>query len=153
MRIKNQKDFWAGVLFTVLGLFFAGMGTQYEFGTAANMGPGYFPTSLGVLTILIGVYIAVRALSPRANPEKVPAFRLKAPLLIIGPVVLFALLLNSLGLVLSLFILIVTCSMASHEFRLKGTLVAAVVLICLSLAVFVWALSQRFPLWPAFIGY
>lgn len=152
MRIKNQKDFWAGVLFTVLGLFFAGLGSQYPFGTADNMGPGYFPTSLGVITILIGLYVAASAVSPKAREEKVDTFRLRQALLIIGPVVLFAVLLKPLGLIVSLFILIVTSSFASHEFTWKGALVAAVALICISLAVFVWALSQQFQLWPAFIG-
>jgi hypothetical protein len=152
MRIKNQKDFWAGVLFTVLGLFFAGLGSQYTFGTADNMGPGYFPTSLGVITTLIGLYVATSALSPTAKEEKVDAFRLRQALLIIGPVVLFAVLLKPLGLILALFILILTSSLASHEFTWKGALIAAVTLICISLAVFVWALSQQFQLWPAFIG-
>ncbi|MFL6716596.1 MAG: tripartite tricarboxylate transporter TctB family protein, partial [Burkholderiaceae bacterium] len=51
MLIRNQKDFWSGVMFAAFGLFFAGFGTRYTFGSAARMGPGYFPTVLGVILI------------------------------------------------------------------------------------------------------
>jgi hypothetical protein len=42
MKIKNRKDFWAGVTFAIFGLFFAGAGSQYTFSSAARMGPGTF---------------------------------------------------------------------------------------------------------------
>ncbi|WP_231970932.1 hypothetical protein [Polynucleobacter necessarius] len=42
MKIRNQRDFGAGVMYMVIGLFFAIMATQYPIGTAAKMGPGYF---------------------------------------------------------------------------------------------------------------
>ena len=66
MHIRNQKDFWAGLLFSAFGLFFSGFGTRYAFGDAARMGPGYFPTVLGVLLIVLGAVIALGALSPKA---------------------------------------------------------------------------------------
>ena len=55
MHIRNQKDFWSGVMFAAFGLFFAGFGTRYTFGSAARMGPGYFPTVLGVILVVMGV--------------------------------------------------------------------------------------------------
>src|SRR6476620_489271 len=74
MHIRNQKDFWAGLLFAAFGLFFSGFGTRYTFGSAARMGPGYFPTVLGVILILMGVGIALMALSPKADAHKVDRF-------------------------------------------------------------------------------
>ena len=46
MNIKSQKDFFSGLLFTVVGLTFAWGATKYNMGTAARMGPGYFPMML-----------------------------------------------------------------------------------------------------------
>jgi hypothetical protein len=152
MRIKNQKDFWAGLLFVAFGVFFAGFGTQYTFGTAANVGPGYFPTVLGIITAVLGIVVAIGGLSPNAKEEKVKRFAFPTLLLVLGSVVLFGLLLKPLGLVLSLFLLITVSSLASHEFKWKATLAVAFALIALCLLVFVWALSLQFQLWPSFIG-
>jgi len=47
MRIKSPKDFWAGLMFIGFGLFFMIGADNYELGSAARMGPAYFPTMLG----------------------------------------------------------------------------------------------------------
>jgi len=151
MHIKNQKDFWAGLMFIGFGGFFAGFGTQYTFGTAARMGPAYFPTVLGILLVVLGLAVAIGGLSANADEEKVKRFDWPTLLFVLGPIVLFGLLLQPLGLVLSLFLLVVISSYASHEFKWREALINAVVLIALSLLVFVWGLSLQFQLWPSFI--
>ena len=52
--IKSQKDFFAGLLFLVLGVAFALGAQTYNVGTGARMGPGYFPLMLGVVLALLG---------------------------------------------------------------------------------------------------
>jgi hypothetical protein len=153
MKIKSQKDFWAGAMFTAFGLFFVGFGTQYSIGTAIRIGPGYFPTALGVIVILLGIVILVGGLSAKATAEKVDKFNWPTLLLILGPIVLFGLLLKPLGLIVSLLILIAISSYASHEFSWKATLINAAVLILICLMVFVWGLKLEFPLWPFFVGH
>ncbi len=152
MHIRNQKDFWAGLLFAAFGLFFSGVGTRYTFGTAARMGPGYFPTVLGIILIILGVVIALGALSPKAEEQRVQKFSWPTILLVLGSVVLFGLLLQRAGLVISLAAVVIVSSLASHEFGWKATLVNTVVLIALCMAVFVYALSLQFPLWPTFLA-
>ena len=49
MKIKSQKDFFSGLMFTVVGAAFAYGATSYTVGTGARMGPGYFPLLLGVI--------------------------------------------------------------------------------------------------------
>lgn len=152
MRIKNQKDFWAGVMFVVFGAFFAGFGSQYSLGTAANMGPGYFPTMLGIALVVLGIVISVSGMSAKATVDKIDKFAWETLLLILGPVALFGLLLPSLGLVACLLMLVAISSYASHEFSWKATLGNAAVLVVLCLLVFVYALKLQFQLWPAFVG-
>jgi hypothetical protein len=153
MRIRNRKNFWAGVMFIAFGLFFSGFGTQYAIGTAARMGPGYVPTALGVIVILLGIAISVGALFAKTTAENVDKFAFPAIILIIGAVVLFGVLLKPLGLIISLLVLVAVSSYASHEFSWRGMLINAVVLTVLCVVVFVWLLKLRFPLWPYFIGY
>ena len=47
MEIKNPKDFLAGLMFIVFGLFFVIEARYYQLGSAARMGPAYFPTLPG----------------------------------------------------------------------------------------------------------
>lgn len=152
MNIKNHKDFWAGIMFISFGLFFAGFGLKHSIGTAAKMGPGYFPTALAVIVTLLGVVMLAASLSPKAATQQVDRFHFPALILVLGSVVLFGLLLNLLGLMVSLLVLIAISSYASHEYSLKATLLNAAVLILICLVVFVWALKLQFPLWPSFIN-
>ncbi|WP_151448865.1 tripartite tricarboxylate transporter TctB family protein [Lacisediminimonas profundi] len=151
MHIRNQKDFWAGVMFILFGGFFAGVGTQYTFGTAARMGPGYFPTVLGIILMLLGLIVAVTGLSPKNTEEKVQPFAWGVLFTIIGSVVLFGVLLNPLGLIGSLLVLILLASYASHEHTWKASIGNSVVLISLCLFVFVYSLKLQFQLWPVFM--
>ena len=152
MHIRNQKDFWAGLMFAAFGLFFSGFGTRYTFGSAARMGPGYFPTVLGVILIVMGAIIALTALSPKAEEHRVQKFSWPTILLVLGSVVLFGILLQRAGLVISLATVVIVSSYASHEFGWKATIINTVVLIALCMAVFVYALSLQFPLWPTFLA-
>ncbi len=151
MHIKNQKDFWAGVMFILFGGFFAGFGTQYTFGTAARMGPGYFPTVLGIILMVLGLIVAVSGMSSKNSEEKVNKFAWDVLLMILGSVTLFGVLLDPLGLIGSLIVLIMLSSYASHEHTWKASIGNTVVLILLCLFVFVYALSLQFQLWPAFM--
>ncbi len=59
MTIKNAKNFWAGIMFAALGVFFIVFAQENEMGTAAHMRPAYFPTLLGGILAIMGVYIAI----------------------------------------------------------------------------------------------
>jgi hypothetical protein len=107
---------------------------------------------LGLLLGLLGLAIAIGGLSPKASEDKVDQFSWPTLLLVLGSVVLFGVLLQPLGVVVSIFVLVVISSFASHEFRWKSAVINALVLIAMSYAVFVWALKLQFPLWPAFFG-
>ena len=67
--LVRKRDFYAGGLMILLGLGVALKGTTYRAGTLMHMGPGFLPTALGVLLILIGIAIGAVALSPADNNE------------------------------------------------------------------------------------
>lgn len=62
--LVRKKDFYAGGLMILLGLGIALKGATYRTGTLMHMGPGFLPTALGVILILIGIAIGAAALAP-----------------------------------------------------------------------------------------
>jgi hypothetical protein len=153
VQIRNQKDFWSGVMFAVAGLVFAGFAREYEMGTAQRMGPAYFPTVLGLLLAAIGVVIGIQALGGETEDGKVERFHFDTLGWVLGAVVLFGLLLRPAGLIVSLVVLIVVSAFASHDFKLKETVLLTIGLVVLVLAVFIWGLKLTIPVWPAFMEY
>jgi hypothetical protein len=152
IRIRNGRDFWSGVMFATIGAFFAAVGASYEMGTAADMGPGYVPTALGVIVIVLGLVIAANAISSSANEETVEAVDWRSLFLVLVPVALFGVLLPYLGLVVSLLMLVLLSSLASHEFSWRSAVASAAFLLVFSLFVFVYMLQLQFSLWPSFIS-
>ncbi|SRR5579883_2845186 len=65
--LVHKRDFYAGGLMVLLGSGIALKGTTYRAGTLMHMGPGFLPTALGVLLILLGIAIAATALSPSTD--------------------------------------------------------------------------------------
>ena len=135
----------------VIGLFFAIMATQYPMGSAAKMGPGYFPFFLGILMALLGALVLVRSIRATATIESIPKFNWRVIGLITGSVVLYGVLLPTMGFIVAVFVLVFMSASASHEFHWKGTLVNATFLIIFTYSVFVLGLKLQFPLLPFFL--
>jgi hypothetical protein len=113
------------------------------------MGPGYFPRLLAMVLAVIGLAVMAGAMKSTAAREPLRQWDWKGLAWVTGSVVLFALLLFPLGLIGALFVLIMVSSRASPEFTWKGALANAAILIALCLAVFVWGLGLRLPVWPS----
>ena len=151
MKIRNQRDFGAGIMYMVIGLFFAIMATNYPMGTAAKMGPGYFPFYLGILMFLLGVLVAVKAFGAKAAIESIPKFNWRIIAQITGAVALYGLLLPRMGFLIAVVVLVFVAASASREFTWKGTAINAAFLVTFTYSVFVLGLKLQFPLLPAFL--
>lgn len=149
-RIRNPKDFWAGVMFVGIGIAALIVSSGYSLGTAARMGPGYFPRALGILMISLGTIIALMAFRTRGEP--LPRWPLRPTAIVLGSIVMFGAIVNPLGVAVSTVLLIVTASFASHEFRPLESVVAGVLLSALAVGVFVMGLHLQLPIWPAFLN-
>jgi Tripartite tricarboxylate transporter TctB family len=151
LRIHNQKDFWSGLMFLAFGLFFVGFAQDYDMGTAARMGPAFFPTMLGGLLALLGAIVAFQGIAFEGVDGKIDKFHFRPLLLVLGSVVAFGLLLRPAGLIVSLFVLVIVSSLGGHEFKWRDVLLLSVGLTALMLAVFVYGLSMTIPVLPAFM--
>ena len=151
MQLRNKQDFWAGVMFVALGVGFALGATNYSMGTAARMGPGYFPFWLGVCLAVLGAVVAIGALKEKAEETEVDKFDFRILFIIIGSVVLTGVVMNSLGIYISVFLLVAISSLASHEFNWKVALATAIFLVVFVWLAFIKGLGLIFPLWPSFL--
>src|SRR5437879_13720115 len=93
--IRHPKDFFAGLIFVAFGIAAIVIGSNYPLGTAARMGPGYFPRILGILLILLGAALTLRAL--RLKGGSLPRWKWRPTLVVSGSVVLFGLIVTHVG--------------------------------------------------------
>lgn len=147
--IRNQRAFAVGTLFLLVAATFFIMSLDLARGTAARMGAGYFPWLLSMLLAGIGVAVIGTAIAPSVARERLSAWDLKGLVWITGSVVLFAVLLDPLGLIGALLVLVMVSSRASPDFTWRGSLAAAAVLIVLCVGAFHYGIDLRIPLWPA----
>ena len=151
MKIRDQKNFWSGLMFMAFGLFFVGFAQQYDMGSAARMGPAFFPTMLGGIMFVLGVIVMIEGLAKEHADGKIEPFNFKALVLVLGAVIAFGLLLRPAGLIVSLFVLIGISSYGSHEFKLRDVLLLSIGMSVLVYAVFFYGLSMTIPVWPSFL--
>lgn len=151
-RIRDPRDFWAGALFVAAGLAAVVLGRRYSFGTAASMGPGWFPAVLGWLLVGLGLLTAGRSLRPGKALAELGAVRWRPVVMVLGSVAAFAVALPRLGLVAASLLLVVVSRAAASGFRWVEVLVFGVALTLFCTAVFVWGLKLPMALWPPFLG-
>jgi hypothetical protein len=148
MHIRHPKDFLTGIMFVLFGAAAMVFSTDYPIGTAAKMGPGYFPFALGGVLGLIGLVVLARSLLWATGANAWPSLRLRPVALVLSSVVLFGLLLRPLGLVGATLVLVLICSRASSEFRWREAVLNAAALTLIVLVVFVYFLEFPVPVWP-----
>jgi Tripartite tricarboxylate transporter TctB family len=147
MRIRAPKDFWSGVMFCGFAVVAILAARGYSPGTAGKMGPGYFPLLLGGLLAALGGILIARSVVLSGEP--VPRLQLLPLAIIAAAVCLFGVLIEPLGLVVSLAVLTLVSAWAGAQFRLIETLALAAALIVFSVGVFVYALGLPLNIWPS----
>jgi hypothetical protein len=144
-RVKSPQDLGAAAVFVLIGMACLVFGLDLAFGSAARMGPGYFPTLLSYLIIAIGLVLAVKSLGvdgPRIEPVQ-----LRPLLAILVAIVGFGALIDRIGLALSAAALTIVAAYARRDVKLGETLLLAASLALFTVGVFVYALSQPLPAW------
>lgn len=159
--MKNAKDFYAGLLFTLIGSAFGWGALGYTVGTAARMGPGYFPMILGVLLALLGGVMMLRAALSQADVSQViGAWAWKPLVAIISANLLFGVALGglpslnlpALGLMVGIYLLTFAACLAGERFKFKEAALLATALAVLSYLAFVLLLKLQLPVWPVFVS-
>ena len=148
--IKHPKDFYAGLMYAAIGVGAIVVAQSYNLGTSVRMGPGYFPTVLGALLLIVGSISMVRAFTHEG--EAIKRFFWKEIVLVLGSVALFGIMVRGAGLLPSLLVLVVVSAWASDQFKIKNTLLLAVVTSIFSVLVFVKGLGLPFAIIGPWFG-
>ena len=119
----TQKNLASSVIFTVIGAYFCiDAALNLRMGTAFRMGPGYFPIVIGALLVVFG--IASAFVGEESQRPDVGAVAWRGGILITVAPLIFAVIVNSLGLVPAMLASIFVSAFASR----KMTLLLAIIL-------------------------
>jgi hypothetical protein len=146
--IRDRQAFFSGMLFFLAGSVFALASRRYSLGTAARMGPGYFPFCLGLILGGLGGVQMLGACRRQSPATRLEHWDWRTVLLLTAAEASFAAAMHWLGLIPALAALVLLSSAASHEFDWKGAVANFLVILGLNLCVFVYGLSMPIPLWP-----
>jgi putative tricarboxylic transport membrane protein len=148
MKIRAPKDFYAGLMFIVIGVIFLYGAKSYPMGTAVRMGPAYFPSILGGILAILGLIVFVQGfLADGEQPRKV---QWRPMGLILGSVAAFGIIIGplNLGVVLATIALVIMSAMGGWEFKWKEAIINAVVLSITVPLVFYYGLGLPFKIFP-----
>lgn len=147
--VKNYQEFGAGILFLGIGLASLTIAMSYQLGSAARMGPGYFPVLVSLLLIVLGGCLLVKS-STQADEgvalnlrgSVVPAARVALS------VITFATTIEQLGLFFATFIAVIVSSFNGKMKSFAVAVVLGIVLASASVFLFVTLLNVQMKMWP-----
>ena len=145
-RLKVNQDLVAGLMliaFGVLGLF---LGKAYPMGTSLRMGPGYLPTVLCWILVVLGAIVGGKGAAFGGLPLERWYFR---PLIMVClGLMTFAFLIEGVGLPAAVMATVVVGAMGGMEFRLVEVIILGVVLAAAAVAIFIYGLGLPMPILP-----
>ena len=144
-RVKDQKDFWSGILFIAFGCLGLWLGRDYAIGSLSRMGPGFFPMTMSVALIGIGGFLTMRSLVVPGEP--VERIALWPQVLILAGIVAFGLLIERVGLAVSVIVVAAISGIAAQGLRWFELAALALAMSALSVILFVYLLGQPIPVW------
>jgi hypothetical protein len=145
LSIKSQEDFWAGLMFIGFGLAAIVISRDYPMGSAMRMGPGYFPTWLGGIMMLIGAVIT--AMSTRIQGEGISGFAWRPMFTLFIAFLVYGVAMgNNLGFIPSIALVIIISSLAIPGFRPVELVLLTTVLVLATTGLFIWGLELPYPM-------
>lgn len=150
MKIQNQKDFFSGLLFIIIGAFFAAFSWKYDIGTTKEIGPGYFPLILGIVLIFLGSLVSIKSLIAHGEKVKLEKWHWK-PFLLLGlAIISFAFAMPTLGFIIAVAILVAVSIFAySGKRRFKEILLVTIGFTAFAWLIFVVGLGLNLQVLPS----
>jgi hypothetical protein len=147
---RALKDILAGAIFILLGAAFATGSLAYDIGSPLNMGPAFYPLILGIVLVVLGLLVVVKGFIA-GEGEDIGQLDWRAIVLVTAALLFFGLTLRGLGVVGALFGSSLLAAFARSATSVRDALLIAVGITALSIAVFVFALQLRLPLFGSWI--
>jgi len=148
---RNNRDFFAGLMYIVVGALAMWIARDYPFGSALRMGPGYFPTVLGGIMVAFG--IAVMLMGIRNNEKMKGTWSIRGLIILPIATVVFGFLMETAGFIPALAVLIPLAASSGREFKWGEVLLLTIGLIVICTGVFIYGLELPYPLIKGLGGY
>jgi hypothetical protein len=126
--------FVPGGVLVVFGILVLWVGRDYQLGTMARIGPGFFPHLIAWLLIFSGIAVVLESV---LVDEAKPRFRLRPLLMIMAGILVWSLVIERFGLYPATFLLVLVSAMGESDFRVLPSLALALGLSVLSHLVFI----------------
>jgi len=140
MQIRNSQDFATGLFFIAIGLGAYWIAADYPLGTAMRPDTGVLPKALAWL--LVGTGLVLAAKSFIVDGPHLTAWAWRPTIMITLATVAFALLVDRLGLVLTMLVSMTLAALGTPETRWREYVLFAIFMIALGVAVFIVGLGM-----------
>ncbi|TWA65710.1 tripartite tricarboxylate transporter TctB family protein [Azospirillum baldaniorum] len=154
-NIRRTEELASGLALAALGAAAgAFIVASYPLGTARQLGPGAMPALVALILVLLGGVIAVRGLweqgdGPGIDGEGIDLRSALRPAgLILGAILLFGGLVDTLGVVPASAVAVIGSGLASRRTRNREIAALAAVLAVAVPALFVGILGMPLKIWP-----
>lgn len=145
VRVRSPQDLGAGLLFLLIGASGLVFGSELAFGSARDMGPGYFPSIISGLIVLIGIIISAKSLAVDGPPIERIQFR--PVIMLMLALFAFGFLIAPAGAVIASMLLVILAAYARRNVNPLETVVLAIGVSAFVVIIFVYALGQPMPVW------
>ncbi|MCZ7472452.1 MULTISPECIES: tripartite tricarboxylate transporter TctB family protein [Rhizobium/Agrobacterium group] len=147
----TRRNLIAGGIFIAIAAAFAAQGLRYEFGTATQMGPGFFPVVLAFVLAALGSVICLDGLRSEPEPND-GAVAWRGIVLICLALAIFAAGARDLGLVPVVLLCTFMTALASRRNSLVSAAMMAAVIATLCYLVFKVGLAISIPAFGPVFG-
>ncbi len=145
-HVLAPTDLAGGLLFIAVAALGFWLLRDVRLGTSMRMGPGYLPTALcGILLVVGGAMVARSFLVADAPLER---WSWRPLVFVLGSLLVFAYGIEHLGLVATIIAMAAVAALASAEARWLEVAIAALALAAFSAGLFVKALGLPISIWP-----
>ncbi len=146
MQIRNGQDFATGLLFIAIGLGAYWIAADYPMGTAMRPDTGVLPKALAWLLVGTGALLAGKALV--IDGPRLTGWAWRPALMITFATVAFALLVDRIGLVLTMLVSMTLAALGTPETRWHEYALFAIFMVVLGVVVFIVGLGMPIPIFP-----
>lgn len=146
--LTSKSGLGALFLFLAAGVTFAEV-AGLRLGTAAQMGPGYFPAILGGLFICFGVVLLIEGWN---KPEqRLDTGPIRPVLYLLGSIVLFGVIYPYLGGAVAIAILLVVSALAQSDRTPRELVMLVLIVVALVWLIFVGLLGLQLNMLPVWV--
>lgn len=146
LQMQRPREIISGIFVLFIGAFFFIFGRDLEMGNSFQMGAGYIPRALSVMTMILGailIYKGARGARIETGLTDIPWRGFLGNL---GAVVLFGLCLKGLGLGPCVFLAVLITASTSQYAKLRSSLLLALGMAIFCSLLFHYVLGLALPI-------